>query len=188
MTGLVDKIRDLVEETCNAETNEFIGGWPHTVSVVKYSKALAEKLGADVETVEIAAYLHDYASIKDAKLTPEHHIHGAEEAEKILSGLNYPKARIDKVKHCIYAHRGSQKIPRETLEADCVANGDAMAHFNAVPELLFLAYTKYAFGIEEGKEWVRAKLERSWNKLTPDAKDIVKEDYAVADKILVQKI
>ena len=187
MIGLVDKIRDLVEETCNAETNEYIGGWPHTVSVVKYGKSLAEKLGADVEIVEIAAYLHDYASIKDASFTPEHHIHGAAEAEKILSSLDYPAERIEKVKHCIYAHRGSQKILRETLEAECVANADAMAHFDAVPNLLHLAFVKWGMGIEEGTEWVKAKLERSWNKLTPEAKDIVKDDYAAIKKVLGQK-
>jgi uncharacterized protein len=187
MTGLVDKIRDIVEETCNARTNEYVGGWPHTVSVVKYAKTLAEKIGADVEIVEIASYLHDYASIKDASLTPEHHIHGAEEAEKILSSFDYPQERIEKVKHCIYAHRGSQKIPRETVEADCVANADAMAHFDAVPNLFHLAFVKYGMNIEEGTEWVKAKLERSWNKLTQEAKVLVKCDYEAIKKVLGQK-
>lgn len=184
--GVVDKVRDIVEEACSAGSNHFgTGALLHTRNVTFYSKKLAQKLGADIEITEISALLHDYASIKDKNLYPEHHIHGAKEAEEILQNLGYDPERIEKIKHCIYAHRGSKDIPRETIEAKSVANGDAMSHFNAVHSLLYLAYVIHGMGINEGKDWVRAKLERSWNKLTPEAKEIIQDKYE-ASKIILE--
>lgn len=72
----------------------------HVVIVVKFALELADKLGADKEIVEIAAWLHDYAAVAGMDFE-EHHIHGAAEAEKILLSLDYPREKIEKVKECI---------------------------------------------------------------------------------------
>ena len=58
---IIKVIEKEVEEKCKSENNIFgYGIWTHHIlSVVKYSKMLAEKIGADVEVVEIAALLHD---------------------------------------------------------------------------------------------------------------------------------
>ncbi|MHA1721275.1 MAG: HD domain-containing protein [Promethearchaeota archaeon] len=152
------------------------------VSVVKYANKLAEKLGADKEIVEVSAWLHDITRLKG---DPEnHHISGPIEAEKILKQLNYPQDKIEKVKHCIHAHRGSQSIKRETIEAECVASADAMAHFDNVPALICVAFVKKQMTIEEGKNWVRNKLERSWKKLIPEAKEIVLLKYEAVKLLL----
>jgi hypothetical protein len=74
--------------------------------------------------------LHDYAGIKNEDNYENHNLLGAEEAEKILKRFNYSKEKIEKIKHCIYAHRGSVSTGRKTLEAKCVASVDAMAHFD----------------------------------------------------------
>ncbi len=83
---IISKISNLVETACKAKTNIFgYGIWSHhIVLVVKFSKILAEKLNADLQVVEIAALLHDYASIKNKDYYKDHHIHGAKEAETIL--------------------------------------------------------------------------------------------------------
>jgi hypothetical protein len=39
-------------------------------------------------------------------------------------------------------------------------------------------------GIGEGTGWVKAKLERSWNKLSPQVQDTVKETYEACLKTL----
>ncbi len=44
---------------------------------------------------------------------------------------------------------------------------------------------KFEMEIDEGVERVRKKLERSWNKLNPDMKKIIKDKYEAAIKILV---
>lgn len=169
---MIEKVKEIVKKECEKDN----WSWDyHMVSVVKYANQLAEKLGADKEIVEISAWLHDITRLKG---DPEnHHISGPIEAEKILRELGYPQAKIDKIKHCINAHRGSQSIKRETIEAECVASADAMAHFDNVPALLYVAFVKKQMNIEEGNTWVRNKLERSWKKLIPEAKEIVSPKY-----------
>ncbi|MDD5253518.1 MAG: HD domain-containing protein [Candidatus Nanoarchaeia archaeon] len=175
---MIEKIKDIVKKECGGDS----WSYSHMVSVVKYANQLAEKLGADKEIVEISAWLHDITRIKG---NPEnHHISGPIEAERILRELNYPQDRIDKVKHCINAHRGSQSIKRETLEAECVASADAMDHFDNLPTLLYVAYVKKQMSIEEGRISVRNKLERSWNKLIPEAKEIILPKYEAAKLFL----
>lgn len=176
---MIDKIKKIVQKECEKDS----WSWDHhMVSVVKYAKQLARKLGADEEIVEISAWLHDITRLKGD--SENHHISGPIEAEKILRELGYPQEKIDKVKHRIHAHRGSQNIKRETIEAECVASADAMAHFDDVPALLYGAFIKNQMNIEDGKGWVRNKLERSWNKLIPEAKKIVLPKYKAVKIIL----
>jgi HD superfamily phosphodiesterase len=187
---LIKEISQIVEEECKKETNVFgYGIWSnHIVSVVKYSKQLAKLLDADEEIVEIAALLHDYAGIKDSSLCEEHHIQGAVKAEEILSRYDYPIAKINMVKHCIVSHRGSVTEKRFTKEAECVASADAMAHISEVPSLLYLSYNRKGMTIEEGSKWVMEKLDRSWMKLCPEARGIVKDYYESAKRVLCSKI
>ncbi|HYF83502.1 MAG TPA: HD domain-containing protein [Clostridia bacterium] len=183
---MIEEISNLVEETCKMDTNKFgYGIWSHhIVYVVQYAKQLAAMLGADCEVVEIAALLHDYAGIKDSSLAEKHQLHGATEAERILGKYDYSPEKIEQVKRCILFHRGSILSERRSPEGECVASADAMSHIDQVASLLYLAYTKHCMTIDEGKAWVLSKLERSWNKLCPEAREIIREDYLCAKKIL----
>ncbi|MCI9040123.1 MAG: HD domain-containing protein [Clostridia bacterium] len=58
----------------------------------------------------------------------QHHIFGAEIAEQLLTELEYPKERIEQVKNCVLNHRGSKDKPRNTIEEQCVADADVIAH------------------------------------------------------------
>jgi uncharacterized protein len=181
---IIDQVEKIVRDTCAKETNKFTYALEtHFVPVVNNAKMLAQKLGADLEIVTIAAWLHDYASVYDANLMEEHHLHGPKLAQEILEKLNYPQDKIDRVKHCIEAHRGSQKIPRQTLEAECVASADAMAHITSFPALLILAWNVHGKGYQEGIDWALAKKERSWQKLIPEAKELVKDQYEAIKKV-----
>ncbi|MGH4125069.1 MAG: HD domain-containing protein [Clostridium sp.] len=185
-TELINTISKIVEQQCKSKDNIFgYEGWLyHIVSVVKYAKVLAKQLGANEELVEIAALLHDYASAKDKNMYEEHHIYGAIEAEKILKELDYPQDKIEIIKDCILCYRGSVRMQQKTKEAVCVASADAMAHIDQVPALLHLAYYNRKMEVKEGAEWVSRKIERSWNKLCPEAKEIMKGKYESAKVIL----
>lgn len=156
---------------------------------MKYAKLLARKLNADEEIVEIAALLHDYASIKDRDYYEKHSLLGVEEAEKILKRFNYPQEKIEKIKHYIYTHRGTTTARRKTVEAKCLASTDAMAHFDQILSLLYFAFVKRGMNVEEGGKWLRNKLERSWSKLIPEAKELLKtntrqaNDTAISSKL-----
>lgn len=176
---MIEEIERVVREACAKDTNIFgYGIWTHHITqVVKNGKRLAPVFNADPEIVEIAALLHDYASVKDKALYEEHHIYGPREAEKILKQLGYPAEKIEAVKHCIETHRGSVVKEKITAEAKCLANADAMSHIEQVSSLLHLAFVQHKMGIDEGREWVRKKLERSWNKLDPQVQDMVREKF-----------
>ncbi|WP_432406241.1 HD domain-containing protein [Wukongibacter sp. M2B1] len=184
--NIIPKIERIVEESCKKETNAFgYGIWSHhIVYVVKYSKVLAEKIGADKEVVELASLLHDYASIKKFEYYKEHHIYGAEEAEKILKDLDYPYKKIKKIKACILSHRASIDSDRLSKEEICVASADAIAHIDQVASLLYYVYKEKNMDIDAGKKWVRNKLMRSWNKLNEEGKELIKEKYYNTLKIL----
>jgi uncharacterized protein len=181
-------VRSIVEEACKKETNKYgYGIWSHhIVLVVKYGKLLAQRLEADSGIVEIAALLHDYAGIKEEFLTPDHHLHSAQEADKILRSLDYPEDKITAIRQCIVSHRGSINLEKRTVEAVCLASADAIAHIDQIPSLFYLVFVQHQMDIDEGTVWVRAKLERSWNKLCPEGKEMIKGKYEAAKKIVQQ--
>jgi HD superfamily phosphodiesterase len=183
---LVEALRAEVKRACKAPTNAFgYGIWSHhIVHVVAHGRALSATLGADAEIVEVAALLHDYAGIKDACLAPEHHLHGVQEAERLLTELGYPRARTEAVKHCILTHRASRALEPRTLEAITLASADAMAHISQAASLLYLAYVQKGLDVEDGAAWVKGKLERSYRKLCPEAKGMMGADYRAARRFL----
>lgn len=184
--ALIQEVEKIVEAACAADTNIFgYGIWTHHITqVAEQTKQIAPLFRADPEIVEIAALLHDYASVKDEALYEEHHVHGPIEAEKILKRLDYPPDKIEAVKHAIAAHRASVQVQRRSAEAECLANADAMTHILHVPSLMHLAYVQHGMGIDEGVAWVKAKLKRSWAKLQPEVQALVSDAYDAALKTL----
>ena len=148
------------------------------------AKKNASEYGADLEIVSIAALLHDIASVTDISYTEEHHIIGAEIAEKLLKEENYPAEKIELIKKCILNHRGSRLADKTTPEEICIADSDAMAHFYSIPSLLSMVYKEKGLSIDEGSKFVMDKLDRSYNKMSDKGKDLVKVQYESAKNIL----
>lgn len=176
--NLIEEIRKFVERESKNPNNwwgeEFYD--LHIVSVHKYAKKLAEKLKADLEIVEIAALLHDVGSILNGR--KDHHITGAKIAEEKLKELNYPLEKIEKVKHCILAHRGSQEIEAETVEAKIVRDSDSLSTFDHITGPFLAAFVYEKRSQSDAKKSVRIKFQNSWNKLYFDeSKKIIKPKY-----------
>ena len=176
-----DILRDLQREIydrCQKESNQFgIGCYHHIVAVVKNAEILAGKYGADKEVVMIAAWLHDIASITDYSSYELHHVHGAKMTFDILKKYDYDSQKIYLVQECIRNHRG-------TLEELCVADADAISHFDSVPNLLYLAYVQKGMRIEEGEEFVKAKLARSFQKLSMESKKFYQNKFEKVMEVL----
>ncbi len=165
MEEILEQVRNFFkEEWDKASENEHKNFKGHFEGVLKYAKMLGEKEDADMEIVEISILLHDMSSVRGDY--EDHHIKSAKIAEELLLKLNYPKEKIEQVKHCILAHRGSMNIKRETKEAQILADADAMCHFDEIDALLNAYKTKEA---------VLEKLGRSYNKLSEEAKPLVKD-------------
>lgn len=162
--------------------NKFgIGAYYHIEAVAKNAEILADRYNADKEVVIIAAWLHDIASITDYNLYEEHHIHGAKIAQEILQKFNYDK--IEQVKNCIINHRGSIINDKLSVEEKVVADADAISHFDSVPSLLYLAYVNKNMDIENGADFVKNKLQRSFNKLSEESKEFYTQKYNEVMKI-----
>lgn len=128
--------------------------------------------------------MHDIASITDFKLYEEHHIYGAKIADEILNKFKYDKDKIEFVKKCILNHRGSIDNKRLSKEEQIIADADSISHFDSIPSLLYLAYKERNMNIEEGKDFVKSKLERSFKKLSDESKNFYKEKFENVMKIL----
>lgn len=174
----IDFIEKEVYKRCNSKENFFgIGAFYHIQAVVKNAIFLAKFYHADVEVVTIAAWLHDIASVTSYNLYEKHHIYGAEIAENILRDLGYEEKKIEHVKKCILNHRGSVLKKKDTVEEKCVADADAISHFDNLPSLFNLAYGVRQYSIMEGKEFIHNKLIRSYNKLSSESKKIYEDKY-----------
>lgn len=185
-TKLIKKLEKLVEEACKKETNVFgYRAWKHHIKqVITFGQQLADVLKADKEVVIIAAILHDYASILDYKNEREHHQVGAALARELLKSFNYDEEKTNLVCDAIYSHRGSVKIERTTKEAICLASADAMSHIDQIPSLFYMVYVMKGMSVEEGTKYVMSKLNRSWQKLCPEAKEMIKDKYEATTILL----
>lgn len=147
----------------------------HIKPVVVHALDLADRQNADKEIVEIAAWLHDIGSIMGRR--EDHHIVGAEVAEELLSGLGYPEERIEMVKHCIMVHRGSVDLKRESVEAQILADADAISHFDDIDGITTRVF-------DGDKVRMLGKLERSYIKLSDGAKPLVFEKLETARSVM----
>jgi uncharacterized protein len=54
-----------------------------------------------------------------------------------------------------------------------------------IPSLIHLAYVNHGLGIDEGKEWVLNKIERSMKKLCQEAREMIQEHYLKVKAVLI---
>ncbi len=181
-----DKVRIIVKQANDSYEN-FYGAtfWRyHVLAVLKHGLAPGKKLKADLEIIELAALLHDYAAITDLKLDKEHHLHGARMAGELLNKTDLPREKIEKIMSCILSHRASKKIKRQSLEAEILASADAMSHFSELADMMYLIYGIKKLKTSPGALWLKRKLERSWKKTMPKGKAMIKKDYKTAMAVL----
>lgn len=182
---IIEALQKEVHRRCTLPSNKFgMGCYYHIEAVVKNGSILAGRYNADREIVTIAAWLHDIASVTDYSLYEQHHIHGAEIARELLTGLGYDPEKIPRVEMCIRNHRGSVNSERMTPEEMCVADADAVSHFDSLPSLLYLAYKIRGMDITEGRDFVKNKLERSFAKLSEGSREFYRDKYISVMSVL----
>ena len=186
---ILESLQKEVYDRCIKPTNRFgMGCYDHIVAVVRNAAFLAERYNADQEVVMIAAWLHDIASVTDYSLYEQHHIHGAEIACHILKEFDYDEQKILLVQECIRNHRGSVNFEKNSIEELCVADADAVSHFDSVPNLLYLAYVTKGMGMEEGLEFVKGKLTRSYQKLSAQSKELYQDKFRKIMEVLGEAV
>lgn len=183
--NITSLVKNYVESECRKPTSKY--GYQifefHFGLVVKYARTLSEELGADTEIVTLAAWLHDIGSVVNGR--KDHHLIGAEIAEKKLAELSYPADKTKLVVDCILHHRGSTNSKRETLEEKIVAEADAMSAFDSIGGLFEAAFTYEKLNQEEAEKSVMKKLQNKYRQLHfAKSKAIIKPKYDAAMLLL----
>lgn len=179
MNEIIEKVKEELLVRCKKH-EEKVGYdfWnEHIKFVVKNAIELADEFGADKEIVELGALLHDIAMPSGVGPREEHHIYGAKIAEELLTEYGYPKEKMERVKKCVLNHRGMADFPRNTIEEECIADADVIAHFDCLPSMFNLAFKEHGLSIPEGTEFVKKKLQRDYNKLSERTRVLLKDRY-----------
>lgn len=98
---------------------------------------------------------------------------------------NYDKSKIPLIQERIKDHRGSIRLDRNTIEELCVADADAISHLDSVLSLLYLAYAERKMNYEDGKRFVKEKLERSFRKQLAQSKEYCYNKYQQVMEIML---
>jgi len=166
----------------------------HLRAVVRIAEGLALKLGADLEIVRAAAWLHDLAKEGITELVEDGHgVKGAEEARRILERTDFAKEKIDAVCQAIAEHVGLYRDhPVEPLEAAILWDADKLAKLGAISLVHFLCLSPSLSRVTaesllgEGRRWLglQAKMVESMN--TPLGKEMGRERHEVVRRFYEQ--
>jgi uncharacterized protein len=176
---ITEGARDYVREECHAKENAFSPAFfeQHLSVVAEYSKRLGEALGADLEIVELAGWLHDIAAVQDIAALPRHPALSAETARKVLLEKGYPSERTEQVAACIASHSAPIRIGNGLIEEVCVSNADAMSQIVKPAYWFYYVFHVRQFGFTEGRDWLPQRVENNWAALIPPARALIEKEY-----------
>jgi len=179
-------VKEYVLQECRGSRNAFGPAFfeEHLSVVVEYARKLGNTLGADLEIVELAAWLHDLAAIQDIAALPRHPALGAEIARQVLREQDYPEERIDPVARCILSHSVPVHKGRGLPEEVCISNADAMAQIVKPVYWFHYVYRVRGFGFEEGRDWIRQRVESNWAALIPPAQAMIETERRQVRELL----
>jgi uncharacterized protein len=111
----------------------------HTFAVVKLARWLCPQVGADLEAVECAAWLHDVRKrLKDPRSKDTHAQDASADLVGILAGTDFPAAKIPAVQHAIEHHVGLRLARKlEPLETACLWDCDKLSKLGAASLIHF---------------------------------------------------
>lgn len=105
----------------------------HIRRVVKNAKQILEQEPADSEIVIAAAWLHDCVILpKDHPERKKASTLAGEKAAELLSVIEFPSGKIERVKHAVEAHSFSAGIFPKTAEAKIVQDADRLDAIGAI--------------------------------------------------------
>lgn len=120
------KIIEIVQDklTCSAHNLD------HVFRVYNLCLLIAKcEKDVDLEILIPAALLHDIARVEESQDKTgkiDHAVLGSEIAEDILRNLEYEEDKIEKIKHCIIAHRFRTGNEPKSIEAKILFDSDKL--------------------------------------------------------------
>lgn len=134
----------------------------HTLGVVRLARWLSKKTGADRDTLECAAWLHDARKhFADASEKDTHAEDAASIVEGVLEPTDFPKSKIPAVRHAILHHVGLT-LPEKLapLETACLWDVDKLSKIGA-SSLIHFGCISGGYGpvstlsiLQKGERWL----------------------------------
>ena len=184
MSQIVEKMRQEImdrsarfEEQTKGTKDEYNIYREHIQYVYKYVVMLSKDKNVDREVLELAALLHDISMTDMALDRSRHNEYGAEIAEQLLRGNNYPEDKTQLVKRCILNHSKKRQQYRSTEEEQILVDADGLSHFDVVKTLYSLPSKVMGLSEEDSVRFVQDKLTGDYNELSDNLKYLVKDKY-----------
>ncbi|HPC46493.1 MAG TPA: HD domain-containing protein [Deltaproteobacteria bacterium] len=132
MGHVVDEIRLIAKS--HFERASLSHDWEHTERVYRLAMHIGSVENAHLETLAIAALLHDIGRIRQdaARGAVCHAAVGAEMARDVLARFDLPRGMSENVCHCVLTHRYRNSHAPETVEAKCLFDADKLDAIGAV--------------------------------------------------------
>jgi uncharacterized protein len=132
MVTVIREIRALAMESLTSAPGSH--DWHHTERVYQLCMRIGAVEGADMEVLQIAAYLHDVGRPfqDESRGAVCHAEKGAEIARALLEDYPIPGRRRENIIHCIQTHRFRGNRRPETLEAKVLFDADKLDAIGAV--------------------------------------------------------
>ena len=183
---IVADICKFAQQACQRDENIFSPSFfdQHLSVVAGCAASLAERLGADLEVVELAAYLHDISAVFDPATMPNHPRQSADLATQILLQHGYPEGRARTVGLTIASHSNPLPLGSARPEEVCLSNADAVARILRPAYWMYFAFGVRKCGFEEGRQWLRELIEKQWRMLIEPAKELAGNQYRATLELL----
>lgn len=130
---MIESIRSIAQSYFHHGMNP-AHDWFHVQRVqANADRLIADYPDADAKRIRLAVLFHDVGRAKEDQDEIEDHSEwGANESERILREHDAGEETIDAVSHCIRAHRYSNQVTPETIEAKIVSDADNLDALGAV--------------------------------------------------------
>jgi len=135
---LEEQIREYVRSHCVDDPSGH--DWYHVERVFKMALKIAEKEGADITIVGVAALLHDVGIKKEIECGFDHSEYGANFSKEYLLRIGFDPSKIERVVEAVREHRYGKHVKPKSLEGKVLQDADMLDALGAIGIARAFAY------------------------------------------------
>jgi uncharacterized protein len=171
----IQLLRKIVKE--KLENLEGSHSFDHTERVYEKANIITKQEGGDIQMVQVASLLHDIGR----SIGEPHNETGIEPAKELLSMIDYPSEKRDKILYIIKNHRVSEKHNLRSLEGKIIWDADKLDIIGATGiARAFHQAGQMGTSITKVVKWCRDRsIDNPLTFHTKTAKEIAEKRYTI---------